>query len=363
VADAADFPGAAAADLSLTNLAAGVAVAATNFHDDLSISLANATGNADKLDVTVNGFSGALTTTDIETVHLNLVEPADGSATGVDMSAATGVDHLGISAPSGVLTLLMPGDATLDLENCNLYIHLLDNALTSLDVTLDNTGVTLQTDSAGFVLNLDTGGSGAGPDGPSFVSTRPSGAATINVKGSQALDMGVQDQDVDAHTMTGDLHVWAGESTAAVSLIGGQGNDYLQGGSGDDRLNGGGVGSADLLFGNAGADTFVFDHQPTDGNNTYLPDFVSGEDKIELKQSVFHDLATEGDGTLAAGAFFKGDPGDPAAVAGAAGAHILFEPNSGNLYYDGDATAGGEQLFANVWYNNNVEHGDIHVVA
>ena len=352
-ADAADFPGSAAANLALTNLAAGTTIIGDHFHKALGIALATNTG-ADTQNVTLKDFSGALTTSNIETVNLNIQQPADGSSESADMSASTGLQHVGLSGPSGVLSLKLPTGTDLNLHDANLDVHVTNTTLSSLNVNLDNSGMTLRTDSALSSVNLDTTGTG----GPSFVDITPSGAPNINVTGDQSLEMYAINQNVDAHDMTGDLFLSGGDSSSAVTLIGGAGNDKLNGGAGNDRIDGGSDG-VDLLFGAGGADTFVFDHAPT-ANAKYLTDFTSGTDQIELNHNNFAGLTL---GTLQANQFFKGDPADPVAMAGASGPHVVFEQNSGNLYYDPTSTtAGDEQLIANVWYNNNVEHTDIHVV-
>jgi Ca2+-binding RTX toxin-like protein len=272
----------------------------------------------------------------------------------VDTSASTGLNTLGLTGPSGVFNVLLPNGTDLSLSAAHFYVHVFNTTFTSLDVNLDNAVMTLQTDSALSSLNLNTDGSG----GPSFVSVAPSGATNINVTGDQALELYSVNQNVDAHAMTGDLFSSAFDSSSGVTLVGGAGNDKLNGGAGNDRINGGSDG-IDLLFGSGGADTFVFDHAPT-ANPKFLTDFGSGTDKIELDHNIFAGLTL---GTLQANQFFKGDPEDPVAMAGASGAHVVFEQNSGNLYYDPTSnTAGDEKLVANVWYNNNVEHTDIHVV-
>jgi Ca2+-binding RTX toxin-like protein len=290
-------------------------------------------------------------------VNLNILEPTDGAATDVDMSSSTGVQHVVLSGPSGVLNLTTPTGADLTLHDFNMDVHIV-NALSSLTVKLDNAAATLH--SALTTLNLDT----TGTDGPSFLDVSQSGAPTVNVTGDQSLEMYVVNQNVDAHSLAGDLFVFGGDSTNPINLTGGSGSDSLNGGSGADHLNGSGSGT-DILSGGQGSDAFVFNHTPSAGNVTYITDFTSGTDTIELDHNIFAGLSSGPfPATLAANHFVQGDPGDQTAVdaAGVTTAHVLFEPNSGNLYYDANATAGGETLIANVWYNNQVAASDIHVV-
>jgi Ca2+-binding RTX toxin-like protein len=104
------------------------------------------------------------------------------------------------------------------------------------------------------------------------------------------------------------------------------GNDALSGGGGNDTLHGS-FGN-DQLSGGAGADVFVFDTTPSDGNADTLLDFVSGEDKIHLKASVFQTLG--GPGELAAEAFVIGFEATTAEQ------RIIYDPDSGILLFDYD---------------------------
>ena len=345
--------GYSAVDMTISELATGVHVTAADFHHDLSLTLANDTSD-DAQSITLHAFSGALTTSLIETLNLDVIQPTDGAATDIDMSGASDVEHVVMSGLGGDVNMHLPSGSDLSLHDANMHVHVLDNALSSLSIKLDNAIVYLNTDSTLSSLDVNTDGSA----GASFLEASGSGAPLINVTGSQGLDLVVDNQDVDAQAMSGDLFVGAWDSNATVSLTGGLGNDTLHGGSGADRLNGGGTG-LDQLSGDQGNDVFVFNHAPSAGNVSHITDYVSGADQIELDHTVFAGLAV---GTLAPGAFFEGDPGDASAVAGASGAHVLFEANSGNLYYDSNAAAGGEQLIASVGYNNSVEQTDIHVV-
>ena len=349
-ADATDLS-AVTADLSLTNLAAGVSVAGRDFHHALSISLAADTG-ADVQNIALQAFSAALTTTNIETVNLTVSEPSDGAATDVDMSAASGVQHLVLSGSSGTLNLHLPGgDLAFQDLNARL-VHILDTGLSSLSLKLDNSAAWLQTDSSLSSLSLDTTGSA----GPCSLEMSLSGASSVSVTGTQALGLYVHNQNVDAHTMSADLLADAGGSSTAVNLTGGTGNDSLDGGDGNDRLDGGG-GGTDRLAGNSGADIFVFDHAPTGSNVSTITDLATGTDQLELDHSAFAGLNWSGaPHTLAAGEFFQGDPN------AISGQHVIFEQGSGNLYYDADGMAGGAQLFATVGAGSDVHNSDIHIV-
>jgi len=115
------------------------------------------------------------------------------------------------------------------------------------------------------------------------------------------------------------------------ALSGGAGNDTLNGGAGNDYLVGGA--GNDILTGGAGADKYVFDTAPDLFNNLdRVIGFTAGEDKILLDHSVYAALTP---GPLAAGAFVTGN------AAGDADDRIIYDPTTGNLYYDADGNAAG----------------------
>lgn len=146
------------------------------------------------------------------------------------------------------------------------------------------------------------------------------------------------------------------------TLNGSANNDMLDGGSGDDALNGnagtdslkGGVG-ADRLAGGAGndtlsggttaseADTFVFAESGAANVDTII-DFQAGTsttavDHVYLDQAVFAALLDNGGYTVAdfssvAGTGGSGNSG--ANVTVGADVNLIFDRNTGTLYYDSD---------------------------
>lgn len=120
---------------------------------------------------------------------------------------------------------------------------------------------------------------------------------------------------------------------AANCLKGGAGNDTLRGGAGQDHLIGGS--GRDLLFGEAGADCFLFDTAPAIGNVDRIGDFETGVDKLVLSSSIFSALAP---GSLADDAFITGRH------ALSANQHLIFNGDTGALYYDADGVGGADQL-------------------
>src|SRR5262249_3818443 len=138
-----------------------------------------------------------------------------------------------------------------------------------------------------------------GPGNDVFIGT---GGAAANVDGDDGNDRLVGGSNAD-------------------HLFGSEGNDRLIGGAGNDRLDGGlGV---DTLPGGPGRDHFVFDTGLT--NVDVITDFQVNVDKIELS---LPGLGRPGL-LLAAAKFHIG------AAAADASDRIIYNPNSGFLFYDG----------------------------
>lgn len=114
-------------------------------------------------------------------------------------------------------------------------------------------------------------------------------------------------------------------------LTGNGGNDTLNGGLGDDRLNGGD--GNDVLNGGGGVDAFVFNSALVAGNVDTITGYTVVDDTIRLAQSVFSVLPLGG---LAAAAFGANLTG----VANTAAQRIIYETDTGNLFYDADGLGG-----------------------
>lgn len=114
-------------------------------------------------------------------------------------------------------------------------------------------------------------------------------------------------------------------------IIGGSGRDQLAGGLGDDRLTGG-----------AGADRFIFASSIRNGDVDTITDFSRIDDQIMLDRTVFTRI---GPGTLAADAFVANLNGQ----ARDAEDRIIYDRNSGELYYDRDGTGSANRVqFADI---------------
>ena len=134
---------------------------------------------------------------------------------------------------------------------------------------------------------------------------------------------------------------------SAQRLVGGAGDDVLIGGRGGDTLSGGA--GHDLLIGGGGNDTFVFDAAPGAGSVATIRDFgANGDaDQIALSHAVFAGLLTTS-GALDAGDFASVSDGSGATALLGAGQHLIYDSQTGSLYYDADGadTVSGRDLLA-----------------
>ncbi|WP_211259381.1 calcium-binding protein [Belnapia moabensis] len=164
------------------------------------------------------------------------------------------------------------------------------------------------------------------------ISFRASGGSTFDVRdlvaGTQRGDqfevvqLGTMAMDVIDHSDDREAYyVNAGMGEDVVT--GGKGRDFLVGGAGNDTLNGGA--GQDSLLGGGGADTFVFGASET-GSDTIV-DFSVADDTIQLDGRVFQGLAS---GALAENAFAL------LSDAEAAEHRILYDADTGNLFFDAD---------------------------
>jgi Ca2+-binding RTX toxin-like protein len=160
-------------------------------------------------------------------------------------------------------------------------------------------------------------------------------------------------------------------SSFSDKLIGGSGsdvvdgrsgNDFLDGGNGSDRLFGksgadridGGRGQ-DNLTGGAGRDQFLFSDTLRLTNVDRITDFNNEDDTIRLQDSVFTRLD---EGVLARTAFKANETGQ----AGDQSDRIVYETDTGKLFYDRDGTGGSARVhFATLDRGLDLTHLDFFV--
>ncbi|MFI0845723.1 calcium-binding protein [Mesorhizobium sp. IMUNJ 23232] len=205
---------------------------------------------------------------------------------------------------------------------------------------IDLTGNTLQQTIVGNAGNnvLSDGGAGKadtmiGLGGNDTYRVFNSGDVIVEATGAAAGTADRVSAAVD-YTLGQGVHVESlttNGSTGTVDLRL-TGNEFAQeilGNAGDNRLEG--KGGNDILRGFGGGDTFVFASTLGAANVDTIVDFNAADDRFLLSDAVFTALST---GVLAAAAFRVNTTG----AAGDASDRIIYESDSGKLFYDADGT-------------------------
>ena len=171
-------------------------------------------------------------------------------------------------------------------------------------------------------------------------------------KKKQFIDLN-EDSFSTVNGLTGNLGIARG--TVIEIAVGGSnkdtivGNDYanaLFGRGGKDRLEGGG-----------GEDLFVFDTMPGKKNVDRIVDFTPGEDMIVLDNKTFRKAGA--DGALSADAFVANESGR----ATDAGDRLIYDIDSGALYYDENGSArGGAVKIAQLGAWLDLDASDFHIL-
>jgi Ca2+-binding RTX toxin-like protein len=140
---------------------------------------------------------------------------------------------------------------------------------------------------------------------------------------------------------------------AGDDLKGGIGNDVLHGGNGNDKLRGGE--GNDTLVGGNGEDAFIFAETPVASHVDHISDFLGGDDRIRLDNSVLTGIG--GDGALLSERFRKGTKADEKDD------RIIYNKDNGKLFYDGDGKGGSDaKLIAILDNTPNLNASDFLVI-
>lgn len=126
------------------------------------------------------------------------------------------------------------------------------------------------------------------------------------------------------------------------SLTGGAGNDSLRGNNGNDYLDGG-LGN-DTLVGNSGNDTLVggsgndrFNFNSLSHLQDTIVDFTPGSDRINISASGLG-------GSLTANRFLSAEQFTLGTSAGDSSDRLIYDNNTGRLFYDADGSGAGSQV-------------------
>jgi serralysin len=184
-------------------------------------------------------------------------------------------------------------------------------------------------------------------------------AGTIIVEGVGAgtdrVGAGVKDFALGNGVGAEYLNTTSLKGTSAVNLTG---NDFVQlvrGNAGANVLDG--KGGSDFLFGMGGKDTFVFSSALGASNVDTIGDFSVADDTISLENAIFTTLSTTG--ALAAGSFLANATG----VAADADDRIIYQTDTGKLFYDADGNGAGAAVhFATLTGNPTLTAADFVVI-
>lgn len=155
------------------------------------------------------------------------------------------------------------------------------------------------------------------------------GAGLINATGNNVANI------ITGNSAVNTLNGNDGNDT----LYGLGGNDVIDGGNGNDLLAGGA--GNDTLTGGAGGDTFWFDTTPSaTANKDTIKGFVSGTDKLQFSSSILTGLGLASQFGVADGRFWSNTTG----VAHDATDRLIYNSNSGELFYDNDGNGAGSSI-------------------
>ncbi|AWM28838.1 Ca2+-binding RTX toxin-like protein [Sinorhizobium fredii] len=171
---------------------------------------------------------------------------------------------------------------------------------------------------------------------------------TVNLATGVAVD-GFRKQDklisIEGVRGTNFADSLTGSSVANI-LRGEGGNDFLAGALGKDTLLGG-----------SGRDTFFFNTTLSASNIDEIEDYSVVDDAIRLENAIF--TAITGTGTLTAAQFVKNTSG----TAADASDRIIYETDTGMLFYDSNGNASGGRIhFATIDPNLALTAADFFVV-
>lgn len=160
---------------------------------------------------------------------------------------------------------------------------------------------------------------------------------------------------------------WVYGGSGSDIVNGGSGNDWVWGDAGRDTVYGGlgndtvsGGAGNDTLYGNAGRDTFVFDTKLNKSSNVDLiKNFSIRYDSIWLDNAVFTNLGRGSD----KGVKLASDMFVTSTTAQDAQDRIVYDRDTGSLYYDRDGTGSAAQVkFATLSNKAKLTYHDFFVV-
>lgn len=288
----------------------------------------------------INGTGTAAANTLIGNGAANILNGGGGIDTllgglGNDTYVTDGGDTITEAATAGTDRVISAVTYTLgaNLENLTLSGTL---GISGVGNTLSNTIIgngAANTLNGGGGIDTLTGGAGNDlyiSDGGEII-VESAGGGTADVLATSASFVLAADDNIERMQTT------SAAGVGAINLTGNALGQSLIGNAGANRLNG--LGGNDTLNGGAGADVFVFTSTLGVGNIDRILGFVTA-DQIQIDNAVFVGLT--------AGAL-TGFAANATATAIGAAAQVVYETDTGALFFDSNGTgAGGRTQFATV---------------
>jgi Ca2+-binding RTX toxin-like protein len=185
------------------------------------------------------------------------------------------------------------------------------------------------------------------------------GTDTVIASGSYRLDLAAEVEVLKLVAVSGRTAYTLEGSNSANAISGHAGANILKGHGGNDKLSGGQ--GKDMLTGGTGQDTFVFDTRPNRTTNVdKVTDFRRQDDAFHLDDAVFTKL---GSGSAARPVKFKSDMFVKSKQAQDREDRIVYDKDTGELYYDKDGTGGAAHVkIATLSKNLALTHNDFFII-
>ncbi|MDQ6433539.1 calcium-binding protein [Mesorhizobium sp. LHD-90] len=275
----------------------------------------------------------------------------DGGGAGDMLKGLAGDDvYLVYSAATQIVEGSSQGAADKVMVNVDyalgigVYVEQLSTTNSNGNAAIDLTGNNLSqqiTGNAGENILKDGGGAGdmlKGLAGDDIYLVYSADTQIIEGAAQGALDKVSVNVD---YTLGAGVHVERLATTsaagkAAIDLAGNEIAQKIVGNAGANIING--KGGSDTLQGLGGKDTFVFSSTLGAGNVDTVADFNAADDTIRLENAIFTKLAAAG--ALAAGNFRANASG----VAVDANDYVVYETDTGKLFYDADGNGAGKAI-------------------
>ena len=221
-----------------------------------------------------------------------------------------------------------------------VYVELLTTTSSAGTAAIDLTGNALKqeiTGNAGANI-LNDGGAGAadtmrGLGGNDTYQIYNSGDVIVESASQGTVDKVITSVDykLGAGVYVEQMTTNSSAGTTKINLVGNQVIQKIVGNAGTNLIDG--KGGSDTLYGGSGKDYFTFSSTIGAANVDTIGDFNSAADTIRLENAIFTTLTTAG--ALAVSAFK-----DVALAVKDASDRVLYNSDTGNLYYDADGSGG-----------------------